>query len=74
SFLPAQAIPMTAQQQAQLHAFGPIGPLQPVQFGSPLPLAQQGPPHFSETGTMMFLNYAMSSSHLPQATMLPHAF
>ncbi|GKB68824.1 Toll/interleukin-1 receptor domain-containing protein [Tanacetum coccineum] len=36
SFPPAQAIPMTAQKQAQPHVFGPTGPLQPAQFGSPL--------------------------------------
>ncbi|GJY55717.1 hypothetical protein Tco_0454832 [Tanacetum coccineum] len=44
---PSQQMSLPAHQQqvsAQPQAFGPTGPFQPAQLGSPMPLAQQGPP------------------------------
>ncbi|GKC00478.1 WRKY family transcription factor, partial [Tanacetum coccineum] len=44
---PSQQMSSTAHQQqvsAQPHAFGPTRPFQPAQLGSPMSLAQQGPP------------------------------
>ncbi|GKD27488.1 Toll/interleukin-1 receptor domain-containing protein [Tanacetum coccineum] len=64
-------------------AFGPTGPLQQAKFEGFIPMAQAGPPgpttptvasQFPHPGGMVFPQYAMSPSHLPQATMLPQAF
>ncbi|GKE39001.1 hypothetical protein Tco_1462406 [Tanacetum coccineum] len=64
-------------------AFGPIGPLQQAKFGGFIPMAQAVPPgpttptvalQFTHPRGTVFPQYAMSPSHLPQATMLPQAF
>ncbi|GKC88502.1 Toll/interleukin-1 receptor domain-containing protein [Tanacetum coccineum] len=79
-FPQAQQIPMTDHQpllQAQPHAFGPIGPFQPARIGNQTSQAQHVPPgpfqptpytvapQIQQPGSMMFPNYAMSSSYLP---------
>ncbi|GJX25511.1 hypothetical protein Tco_0231807 [Tanacetum coccineum] len=71
------------QAPAQPQAFGLTGPFQQAQFGSPVPFIQPGPPgstppivasQFQQPVGMVFLNYGISPSYLPQATILPQAF